>query len=48
MATAQKPLIERLPRKERLRLLALSEPVEWVLGEVLCVPRADTRDVSMT
>jgi hypothetical protein len=29
-------LIELLPRKERLRLLAMSEPVQLVLAEVLC------------
>jgi len=45
MAAAQNHLIERLPRKERLRLLALCEPVELVLGEVLCEPGEDTRDL---
>ena len=43
MATAQNQLIERLPRKERLRLLALCEPVQLVLGDVLCDPGKDTR-----
>ena len=43
MATAQNQLIKRLPRKERLSLLALCEPVELVLGEVLCEPGKDTR-----
>ena len=44
MATAQNQLIERLPRKERLHLLAWCEPVELVFGEVLCEPGTDTRD----
>jgi CRP-like cAMP-binding protein len=43
MAAAQNHLIERLPRKERLRLLALCEPVQLTLGEVLCEPGMDTR-----
>ncbi len=43
MAVAQNQLIERLPRKERLRLLALCEPVQLVLGDVLCDPGKDTR-----
>ncbi len=38
MATAQNHLIERLPRKDRLRLLALGEPHELVLSQVLCKP----------
>ncbi|MDL2336935.1 MAG: Crp/Fnr family transcriptional regulator [Pseudomonadota bacterium] len=36
MATAENHLIELLPRKDRLRLLALCEPVQLVLAEVLC------------
>ena len=38
MADAQNQLIERLPRKERLRLLALCKPVQRVLGEAPCEP----------
>lgn len=38
MATAQNHLIELLPRRERARLLALCEPVQLVLSEVLCEP----------
>ena len=38
MATTQNHLIERLPRKERLRLIALCEPVQLVMGDVLCEP----------
>jgi CRP-like cAMP-binding protein len=34
--SAQNHLIEKLPRRERARLLALCEPVQLVLGEVLC------------
>jgi CRP-like cAMP-binding protein len=45
MATPQNHLIERLPRKDRLRLLALCEPVPLVLGEVLCDPGKPTRHV---
>ena len=43
MAAAQNQLIERLARKERQRLLALCEPVQLTLGEVLCEPGKDTR-----
>jgi CRP-like cAMP-binding protein len=45
VAIAQNRLIELLPRRERTRLLALCEPVELVLSEVLCEPGGDTRDV---
>lgn len=38
MASVENHLIEQLPRKERLRLLALCEPVQLVLAEVLCEP----------
>ena len=38
MATALNQLIELLPRKERLRLLALCEPVQLVRAEVLSEP----------
>ena len=36
MATPLNHLIELLPRREKSRLLALCEPVELVLSEVLC------------
>jgi CRP-like cAMP-binding protein len=45
VATAENHLIELLPRKDRLRLLAICEPVELVLAEVLCEPGEPTRHV---
>ena len=45
MAAAQNQLIERLPRKDRSSLLAVCEPVQLVLGEVLCEPGKATRHV---
>ena len=45
MANAENHLIERLPRKDRLRLLALCEPCELVLGSVLCEPGLPVRHV---
>lgn len=45
MVTAENHLIELLPRQSRLRLLALCEPVQLVLSEVLCEPGAPTRHV---
>jgi CRP-like cAMP-binding protein len=45
LATAQNHLIEALPRAERLRLLALCEPVQLALGQVLCEPGETTRHV---
>lgn len=45
MSDAQNHLIELLPRKERLRLLALCEPIELVFAEVLCEPGERTRYV---
>jgi CRP-like cAMP-binding protein len=45
LATVENKLIERLPRKERLRLLALCEPVQLVLTKVLCEPGKPTRHV---
>ena len=45
MAAAQNHLIELLPRADRARLLAICEPVELVLAEVLCQPGEDTRHV---
>jgi CRP-like cAMP-binding protein len=42
---AQNQLIERLPRRERASLLALCEPVQLVLSEVLCEAGTPTRHV---
>jgi CRP-like cAMP-binding protein len=38
-------LIDSLPRKDRARLLAICEPVQLVLGEILCEPGQPTRHV---
>ena len=45
MANAENHLIERLPRKDRLRLLALCEPCGLVSGAVLCEPGLPVRHV---
>jgi CRP-like cAMP-binding protein len=45
LAAAQNHLIEQLPRKDRLRLLALCEPVELILAEVLCERGTPARHV---
>jgi CRP-like cAMP-binding protein len=45
MASAENHLIERLPRKERLRLQALCVPVDLALGTVLCEPGGAARHV---
>ena len=45
MAAVQNLLIERLPRAQRLRLLALCEPVPLVLAEVLHEPGRPARHV---
>ncbi|NMM04798.1 Crp/Fnr family transcriptional regulator [Polaromonas sp.] len=45
MATVENHLIERLPRKDRLALLALCKPVQLELSEVLCEPGKPTRYV---
>ena len=45
MATVENQLIKLLPRKDRLRLLAICEPVDLVLAEVLCEPGRPTRHV---
>ena len=42
MASALNHLIERLPRKDRLRLLAAGETVPLALGAVLCEPGQTT------
>ena len=45
MTPAQNHLVDLLPRPERLRLLALCEPVELVPGTVLCEPGNPTHHV---
>jgi len=45
VAVASNQLIERLPRRDRLRLLGLCEPVQLVLSDVLCEPGKPTRHV---
>ena len=45
MTTIENHLIERLPRADRLRLLAACEPAELVLSEVLFEPGQTTRHV---
>ena len=42
---AQNHLIELLAQSDRRRLLALCEPVELILGQVLCEPSTPTRHV---
>src|ERR1700730_1951473 len=45
MSTAQNHLIELLPRKARLSLLAICEPVELAMAQVLCEVGIPTRFV---
>ena len=45
MAPVENHLIELLPRADRRRLLAICEPVQLVLAEVLCEPGKPTRHV---
>ena len=45
MAVVQNHLIEMLPRKDRLSLLAICEPVQLALSEVLYEPGKPTRHV---
>jgi CRP-like cAMP-binding protein len=45
MADPQNLLIERLPRADRLRLLAICEPVQFVLADVLGEPNRPTQHV---
>lgn len=45
MNTVQNSLIELLPAKDRASLLAICEPIELVLSEVLCEPGKPTRHV---
>ena len=45
MLTIENHLIERLPRPQRVSLLALCDPVPLVAAEVLCEPGTPTRHV---
>ena len=45
MAIGSNQLIDRLPRRDRLRLLGLCEPLQLVLSDVLCEPGKPTRHV---
>ena len=45
MTESQNHLIEKLPRKDRLRLLAVCEPIQLVFAEVLYEPGQRTRYV---
>ena len=43
MGTVENHLIELLPRNDRRSLLALCEPIQLVLAEVLCDPGKPTQ-----
>ena len=45
MPACENHLIELLPRKERMRLLSVCEPVQLVLGAVLCEAGNATQQV---
>ena len=45
VSVTKNQLIDSLPRKDRARLLAICEPVQLVLGEILCEPGQPTRHV---
>lgn len=45
MAPVENHLLELLPRKDRQRLLAASEPVQLALSDILCEPGQATRHV---
>lgn len=45
LATVENHLIEMLPRGDRRSLLALCDPIQLVLAEVLCEPGEPTRHV---
>ncbi len=45
MGATDNHLIDLLPRKDRARLLAICEPVQLVLGEIVCEPGKPTRHV---
>ena len=42
---AQNHLIDRIARADRLRLLSVAEPIELVLGQIVCEPQTPTRHV---
>ena len=45
MSATENHLIDLLPRKDRARLLAICEPVQLVLGEIVCEPGKPTLHV---
>jgi len=45
LSAAENHLIDSLPRKDRMRLLAICEPVELVLGKIVFQPGKPTRHV---
>ena len=45
LPSEQNHLIELLPRTDRLRLLAVCEPIQLLLSDVLCEPGTPTRHV---
>jgi len=45
LASAENHLIDMLPRRDRTRLLAVAEPVDLTLSEVICEPGKPTRHV---
>jgi hypothetical protein len=45
LSIVENRLIELLPRRDRARLIAIGEPVELVLSDVLCQPGEATRHV---
>ncbi|MDM0110118.1 Crp/Fnr family transcriptional regulator [Variovorax sp. J22R24] len=45
MTTVENHLIELLPRNDRRRLLAVCEPIQLALAEILCEPGKSTRHV---
>ncbi len=45
VSATENHLIDSLPRRDRARLLAICEPVQLVLGEIICEPGEATRHV---
>lgn len=45
MKATDNHLIDTLPRKDRERLMAICEPVQLVIGEIVCEPGQPTRHV---
>lgn len=45
MSATHNHLIDSLPRKDRAQLMVICEPVQLVLGEILCEPGQPTRHV---